>query len=546
MPDSQKNSLRRIAAPEASQIRLASGLSALAAALWIPQAAIVAWLFGALLAGGVGLSAVLWAAAGVLGLAALRALIAARAEARLVEISQDIVDRQYQAILTRQQRVSPYDPAARSSAEIAALLIDKLPMLVPYLTRYAPAMARVRLLPLLILVLAFSMSWAVGLVLLIAGPLIPVFMALVGMAAQEASERQMGEISSLNDMLLERLGALTDIRLLGASAHMRADFETRADGLRRRTMEVLRIAFLSSTVLELFAALGVAMVAVFVGFALLGELGFGAYATPLTPFEGMFLLLLAPDYFQPLRDMAAAWHDRASARAVGAEIEALHTDAPLEMLLGAGDAGQIEGAGLIWSDLYASGLHLPVGQIAPEEAVALTGASGAGKSTLLAALGGLVPVEEGWIEIGGARLSPATIAAARAQMAWIPQAPFFFAGSLRDNLTLGRPPRRDLEAALELAHAEALVARLPEGLETQLGESGAGVSGGEARRLLIARAACSGARLLLADEPTADLDDATAAQVISGLLALRDQGAAVLAASHDPRLIAAFDREIAL
>ena len=150
-------------------------------------------------------------------------------------------------------------------------------------------------IPLAILALAFWWSWAVGVIFLITGPLIPLFMALVGMAAQSASEKHMAEIGTLSELLVDRLGALADMRLLGASPALVEDFAGRADDLRARTMAVLRIAFLSSTVLELFAAIGVAMVAVFLGFSLLGAIGFGTWGAPLGAFEVVLLLMLAPE-----------------------------------------------------------------------------------------------------------------------------------------------------------------------------------------------------------------------------------------------------------
>ncbi|TDK44563.1 cysteine ABC transporter permease, partial [Antarcticimicrobium luteum] len=211
---------------------------------------------------------------------------------------------------------------AVSSADLAALLSEKLALLAPYVARYRPAMARVRVVPLLFLALTAYFSWVAALILLIAGPLIPLFMALVGMAAKEASARQMVEIGDMNALLIDRIAALPDIRILDAADKSRADFAALAEGVRRRTMAVLRVAFLSSTVLELFSAIGVALVAVYVGFSLLGEITFGAWARPMTLGEGVFILLLAPEFFQPLRDLAAAWHDKAAAEAVADELEA--------------------------------------------------------------------------------------------------------------------------------------------------------------------------------------------------------------------------------
>lgn len=550
MTNSEKRTLDEMARPEVSQISRASIAGVVAFLLWIPQAALVAWIFASLIEERATTAVLFTCAGGFLALAVVRAVLGAWADNQLDASARRIVVDQQAKVLQHEQIISPYDPSARSSAVVAALVTDKLPMLVSYFTRYRPAMTRVMVVPMVILIVAFSMSWAVGAVLLIAGPLIPIFMALVGMAAQDASEKQMGEISNLNDLLLERLSALVDTKLLAAESYVAEEFSERTDTLRSQTMEVLRIAFLSSTVLELFSAIGVAMVAVYVGFALLGELGFGAYTTPLTMFEGMLLLLLAPEFFQPLRDMAAAWHDRATGLAIAKEIDEIQQSDATKMVMQTETGVALPGLpSLKWSVLHFMGegqFTLPAGEIGAGEAVALTGPSGVGKSTLIAALGGVILPSEGWIDIAEKRLGPETVEAARNMIAWVPQAPFFFAGTLRDNLTLGVTPALPIEVALDLASATEIVARLPGGLEARLGESGAGVSGGEARRLLLARAVCRGAQIVLADEPTADLDDETAAQVVQALLTFKDQGATVVAASHDPRLISAFDREIAL
>ncbi|MFC3119580.1 ABC transporter transmembrane domain-containing protein [Jhaorihella thermophila] len=227
-----------------------------------------------------------------------------------------------------------------------------------------------------------------GLTLLVAGALIPLFMALVGMAAEDASKRQMTEIASMNDMVMDRISAMLDIRLLGAVDRSAADFEARANTLRERTMAVLRVAFLSSTVLELFSALGVAMVAVFVGFTLLGEIGFGSWGDGLTLGQGLFLLLIAPDYFQPLRDLATAWHDRAAGFAVVADLDELDAAdrigfvgqaepcTPLAGPISVKSKGAV--ARVADSEVMVPDLSLSEGQ-----SVALVGPSGAGKKQRL-------------------------------------------------------------------------------------------------------------------------------------------------------------------
>ncbi|MDV7142808.1 thiol reductant ABC exporter subunit CydD [Tropicimonas sp. TH_r6] len=554
-PDSAKLRLSQAVAPVSARLSRAGGLSVGGGLLWLPQAGLVAWLFASLLAGTTRAGDAALAAAGFAVLGAMRAAMQALSERWLAEAAEAVLETERARLLARESRRSPM-AAGPGSGELAALAGEKLGALEPYILRYRPAFLRARLLPLAILAVAFWKSWVVATILLIAGPLIPLFMALVGMAAQEASERQMQEVGTLNGMLLERLQALVDIRLLDAGARVAADFETRAEALRERTMAVLRVAFLSSTVLELFSALGVALVAVYVGFALLGTLGFGAWASPLTAGEGVFLLLLAPEFFQPLRDLAAAWHDRAAAMAVASELVAAEAEAPVT-LLGQGAAVPalvpVPGAPAIslrgvQVDLGAQiQLCFPDFDIAAGESCALTGPSGQGKSTLLAALAGLIPAQ-GRIEIAGRLLDETSADAWRMTLGWVPQQPHFFAGSLRANLRLAAPKAgaAEIDRALQRAHAEDIVARLPRGLATRVGETGAGLSGGEARRLMVARAALGQARVVLADEPTANLDAASAAAVTDGLLALAAAGATLVVATHDPALVSRMAREIPL
>ena len=546
--------LAAMLAPVHRQLTIASSLSVIASLLWIPQAGAVATLLSALISGEPGVFAPWIASAVFLLVGILRAALSWAAGGVAFTASDQAIARERVKILAAQSRRSPVIAGRHSSAEIASLAADKLDLVAPYLTRYAPAMARTRIVPLAILAVAFSLSWVVGIILLAAGPLIPVFMALVGLAARDASERQMQEIGSMNALLLERIRALTDLRLLDATRRTIEDFEAAADRLRGQTMEVLRIAFLSSAVLELFSAIGVALVAVYVGFALIGELSFGAWATPLTVGEGIFLLLLAPDFFQPLRDLASAWHDKAAALAVAGEIAAVE-DEPSVDILGEGVASpplagpaKIATDALVWMTPNGRRIAFPNIEVVPGRTLAITGPSGSGKTTLLALLAGLAAPTNGLIEVAGERLEGRTADAWRARLTWIGQVPHFANESLRANLIASTPMRDDarLEDALAQASAEAIVRALPRGLDTRLGEAGHGVSGGEARRLMVARALYSNAGIVLADEPTADLDPATAQAVSEGLLALAARGATLIVATHDMELAARLDSVVDL
>jgi len=527
-------------------LRGASIWTAVSGALWPLQAALIAWVIQGWAGGGFGAAG--WAAAaGVAALGLLRGFFDRLAGRRAFAAADLVVAEQRARLLDRE---SLRLDRAVSSAGLAALLSEKLALLFPYVSRYRPAMARVMVLPLLYLVLTAWFSWAAALVLLVAGPLIPVFMALVGMAAKEASARQMVEIGDMNALLIDRIAALPDIRILDATEKSRADFAALAESVRRRTMAVLRVAFLSSTVLELFSAIGVALVAVYVGFSLLGEITIGAYATPLTLGQGVFILLLAPEFFQPLRDLAAAWHDKAAAEAVAEELEAR-----------AGrDAGQILGTGARVARLAGpatlemSGVALLRGgfrhtmpdlSVAAGESVALRGPSGSGKSTLLDLAAGLLRPDAGRISVAGHPLDDTIADGWRARIGFVPQSVHVPDVTLRDFLD-PHGEGADIDAALDKARAAGIVAALPEGLDTRLGETGAGVSGGEARRLLLARAFLTGADVILADEPTADLDRATGGEIIAALAALSAEGRTVIVATHDARLAAAMGRVVDL
>ncbi len=521
----------------------AAGLSVLAGLIWPLQAAAVAWAIGGLLTAAVPSAFI--AALGFGGFGVLRAILTYQAEAQAQAAAEAIIAQARAEIVATEARRSG-DSGFGGAGSLAALAGEKLDLLAPYITRYASARARVMVLPMVILALAFWQSWAVGVVLLISGPLIPVFMALVGMAAKDASARQMTEIGTLNDFLVERLSALVDIRLLGAGPMVMQGFGQQAGDLRRRTMAVLGVAFLSSTVLELFAAIGVAMVAVYVGFSLLGALEFGTWSGPLGPRAGIFLLLLVPEFYQPLRDLSAAWHDKAAADAVIAEIAAYVTEVGAKLPGTGGASSRLPGP----ASLALQGCVTPSGRLLPDifitagERVAIVGPSGIGKTSVLRLMAGLELPDQGTVLVAGQALSSSNADAWRARLGWMPQAPHFLSGSLRHNLILGR--NGNLQDALDTAAVGVVIQALPQGLATRLGETGGGLSGGEARRVTLARAVFGNPDVILADEPTADLDPDTARLVTEGLLAQTALGATLVLATHDAALAGRMDRIIDL
>ncbi|MET0543052.1 MAG: thiol reductant ABC exporter subunit CydD [Variovorax sp.] len=537
--------------------RAGSIVQGLAALLWVPQAALLAWAVQGL-ASARGIEAVLLPAAGILVLGVLRAAAEAWGLRRVFDAARARLSALRAAAVAAMAQGSPLDRTRTPSGLAASVIAEQAEAIVPYLVRYQPARWRVMAVPPLILLVVASQSWIAALVLLLAAPLIPLFMVIVGLGAQAASRAQMVEMGSMNAFLLDRLRGLATLRALGAVDATAERLGESAQSLRRRTMAVLRIAFLSSAVLELFSALGVAMVAVYVGFHLLGSLNFGAWGERLSLGQGLFVLLLAPAFFEPLRELSAVWHDRAAGEAALQSLERLGRHAlPLVESHAASVAGvesptrSRSAPAVVVRDLHFAhrgappvfeGLQL---RIAPGEHVALMGASGSGKTVLLSLLAGLLPAARGEIEIGGVPLSERSIGALRQRIGWVGQRPHVFAGSVEANVSLGR---RGIEtgeviAAMRFAQLEAVAQAHP---GTALGEGGNGLSGGEAVRLALARMAVhAGADLLLVDEPTAHLDTETAARVADALMALA-KGKTLIVATHDPMLTARMGRVIDL
>jgi len=527
--------------------------------IWLPQAALLAWAVQ-LMASGRGMAAVWPMAAGVLLLGLLRAwaeghggMLANRAaRAQLSSLRAQVAQSLAQT--------SPLDKSRPASGQAASAMAEQAEAIVPWLARYQSAMWRVRLLPMVILAAVALQSWVAALILMVAAPLIPLFMAIVGWRAKAASEEQMLQLGHMNAFLLDRLRGLSTLRALHAVELTGQRLRDHAEDLRTRTMRVLRIAFLSSAVLELFSALGVAMVAVYIGFHLLGTLNFGAWGGKLGLGQAMFVLLLAPAFFEPLRDLSAVWHDRAAGEAALQTLQSMQVQSVQivgaqhvvdPVLPGKASLSPVRPVSVCIADLevQAPGSDSRLAplslQIEAGEHVALWSPSGSGKSVLLAQIAGLLPVQQGRIEVDRQTLEAGSATQLRQRMAWLGQQPHVFAGSAARNIALGRSyvgPEQVAEATQQAALDETLAHRPG----ASLGEGGAGLSGGEVVRLALARmAAQTQAGLLLVDEPTAHLDPETATQITQSLRHLA-RGRTMLVATHDAQLAAAMDRVIEL
>ncbi|WP_093160282.1 thiol reductant ABC exporter subunit CydD [Variovorax sp. YR216] len=526
----------------------------IASLFWLPQAALLAWAVQRL-GDGEGFAAVVMPAAGILLLGLLRAACEAWGSRRVYAAARRGLSALRAHVAAALAARSPIDRARPASGLAASVIAEQAEAVVPYLVRYGPARWRAMVVPVVIVIAVASQSWLAALILLIAAPLIPIFMAIVGWRAQAASEAQMVEMGGMNAFLLDRLRGLATLRALDAVDATAKRLGDAAQSLRVRTMAVLRIAFLSSAVLELFSALGVAMVAAYVGFHLLGTFEFGTWGRRLTLGEGMFVLLLAPAFFEPLRDLSAVWHDRAAGEAALRSLDDLSAQG-VPLPGATASASSQPRAVSAAPTLRIRDLHYaqPGGEalfegydlrVAAGEHVALMGPSGSGKTALLSLIAGLVQPQHGEIAIGGTPLTDRTAAALRARIAWMGQKPHVFAGSVHANVALGRAgvKAEDVEAAMRFAVLQD-VAQAHPGMS--LGEGGSGLSGGEAVRLALARVAVHAqADLLLVDEPTAHLDTQTAERVADALIELA-RGKTLIAATHDPILAARMHRTIRL
>jgi ATP-binding cassette subfamily C protein CydD len=446
-------------------------------------------------------------------------------------------------LMAQLMRLGPVRLGQHHSAGLVSRLLEQVDALDGHFARFLPQMLLALGIPLMILVAVFSQDWLVAVLLLASAPLIPLFMALVGMGTEAVNRQQFEMLTRLSGHFQDRVQGLSTLRLFGRAADEVDAVHEAADGYRQRVMRTLRIAFLSSAVLEFFASVAIAVVAIYIGFGLLGYIDFGP-APALTLQSGLFMLLLAPEFFQPLRSLAQHYHDRAAALAAAEQlIEILDIPLPAAAPTTAGDMAvslrgasvSFPGRGRVLADISLD--------IAPGEIIALTGASGSGKSTLLNLLAGFVSADSGKISVLGD--TPGA-----QPLGWLGQRPFLLRGSIADNIRMGQPEAdpEAVEAAADAAGVSAFTRSLPQGLDTALGERGDGLSGGEGQRVALARALLAEVPLLLLDEPTARLDAKAEAAVIEALrgIAARGHRPAMLIATHHPALLTLADRHLQL
>lgn len=427
-----------------------------------------------------------------------------------------------QLILDKLRELGPAYIKGKPAGTWATLLLEQVEDMQDFFARYLPQMSLSVLIPFVILIVVFPVNWAAGLIFLITAPLVPLFMALVGMKAADANRKNFKALQRLSGHFYDRLQSMTTIRLFNRTHAETEVLKGASEVFRTRTMDVLKIAFLSSAVLEFFTSISIAITAVYFGFSYIGELNFGHYGAGVTLFAGLFILILAPEFYQPLRDLGTFYH--AKAQAVGAAesiVEFLETDIT-KIQSGNTLLAQPEKIEIVAHDLKVvspEGIQL-VGPIsftlASNQSTALVGPSGAGKTSLINAILGFMPYE-GSLKVNGVEMKELDLTHWRKQISWIGQNPLLLHGTIRDNVTLGKHniSDSDVHAVIENAFAAEFVNQ--HGLDYPISDRSGGLSVGQAQRIALARAMLQNGSFWLLDEPTASLDARSEQLVMQGI-----------------------------
>ncbi len=519
--------------------------SVLAGALFVAQAYLIAQVLNALVVSE-GLPADLhWALFMLPPLVFLRSGVLWLGEQWAIAAATELKADLRQQAIDKLMRLGPGYTQSRAGGALASQVDQGIEALEGYYARYLPQMSIVVFLPLVLLAAIFPHDWVSGLVLLAAAPLIPLFMILVGKGTEQRNRQQWRQLARLGARFLESVQGLTTLKIFGASRRELQALERISEAYRRSTMGVLRLAFLSSVVLEFFAAVSIAVVAVLVGFRLMwGEMAF---------LPGLFVLLLAPEYFSPLRNLGTFYHDRLSAVGAAEPLVELLAEPEPERPARTEQLDPTERQHPPHIQWHGVSYRYPGRQepavqnvdleFAPGTLTALVGPSGAGKSTLAYLLLGFADPNEGRIQIDGHDLTSLDRASWWQRVAWIPQEPHTFSGTVLDNIRLGNP-QADPEAchaAARKAQADTFIRALPGAYEAQVGDGGQSLSGGQRQRLALARAFLKDPPLFILDEPTARLDVATEETIQTALGRLHER-ATVLVIAHRLATVEQADR----
>jgi thiol reductant ABC exporter CydD subunit len=486
--------------------------------------------------------ALVWLAAIAVARAALAWVAETAAHRTSARAKRDLRRRLARHVLA----IGPARLGAEHTGELTLAATRGIDALDAYFARYLPQLVLSALVPVAVLAWVARTDRISAVILLATLPLVPLFGWLIGMAAEAPARRQWRLLGSLAGHFLDVVQGLPTLRLFGRSRDQAERIADVSEQHRRATMKTLRVGFLSALALETVAALATALVAVSIGLRLVdGRMTFAA---------GLTVLLLTPEVFLPLRQASAQFHASAEGMAAAGrifEVLTLPASRALPSPVPAPDPGAVpirfDGVSLAYEGRGRPALDGLTLDIHPGEIVALTGPSGAGKSTVLSLLLRLTEPQRGTIRVGGAELAAIPPAAWRQRIAWVPQRPHLFGGTIEDNLRIARPDASadDIRGALELAGASSFVDLLPLGSATVLGERGAGLSAGQRQRIAVARAFLRNAPLLLLDEPASALDPESETE-LSGALHRLMAGRTVVVVAHTAGLAAAADRIVRL
>ena len=522
------------------------------AALVVAQAFLVSGAVGAVISKGAGPTAVRGLLLALGGVVAARALVILLQEVHAHRSAAGTIIELRRLVLEHAARLGPRWQAVHGT-EAATLLTRGLDDLEPYFTRYLPQLVlTATVTPATVLVL-ITQDWPAAVAVVCTLPLIPIFMILIGRMTQSVSQERLETMQVLGDQVLDLISGLPTLKALGREQKPAERVRALGRSYRRTTMSTLRIAFLSGAVLEFITTLSVAIIAV--------EIGFRLVAGRLDLFTGLLVLMVAPEVYQPLRQVGFQFHASANGVAAAESVfEVLETPVPKRGTLPAPDL-RTAGIELDAVSVAARGTWAPAGlsaTIRPGGLVALIGQSGAGKTTATQILLGLMPADRGHVRIvpdsghapqgSAVDLSEIDPATWWEQIAWVPQRPTITPGTILDNVapgaSVGDGVPDELAEAARATGFDEVVTTLPQGWETTVGSGGAGLSVGQRQRLALTRALYSTAPLVVMDEPTAHLDAASEAHVLTAVRALHASGRTVVVIAHRPALIALAEQAV--
>ncbi|MGW0856571.1 thiol reductant ABC exporter subunit CydD [Streptomyces sp. NPDC002690] len=478
----------------------------------------------------------------LVAVAAGRALVAWLTELAAYRASAAVKSELRGRLLERAAQLGPGWLDGQRTGSLVALATRGVDALDDYFSRYLPQLGLAVVVPVAVLARIVTEDWVSAAIIVVTLPLIPAFMMLIGWATQSRMDRQWKLLSRLSGHFLDVVAGLPTLKVFGRAKAQAESIRKITSEYRLATVRTLRIAFLSSFALELLATLSVALVAVTIGMRLVhGELDL---------YIGLLVLILAPEAYLPIRQVGAQYHAAAEGLSAAEEIFAvLETELPTAGTADVPGVLRIELAGVTVRHQGRTGASPADASLVvePGETVALVGPSGAGKSTLLDVVLGFRTPDAGTVRVGGVDLATLSPERWHQHVAWVPQRPVLFAGTVAENVRLARPDADDaaVTAALRDAGAHEFVGLLPEREQTLLGEDGAGLSAGQRQRLALARAFLADRPVLLLDEPTASLDGGTEAAVVDAVRRLA-RGRTVLLVAHRPALLPLADRVVTL